>query len=185
MAVSAFYGDGDRVFPYMKRQCNRHSNTSFRRCDGTAFLRLATPYPYGRHYSIKTDDICQSKKTENQERSYSPPIGGVSALLCIIRENGKDRRRGRPPDVPHAAKTYTILRLWMNSSGSSRTPTPTYGINLTLTKLRHASLAALTIYVHYALRLPPRLTQFYLGNLSKAFYQVLVSACQADPAGLV
>ena len=43
VAVSAFYGDSDRVFPYMKCQCNRHNNTSFRRCDGTAFLRLATP----------------------------------------------------------------------------------------------------------------------------------------------
>ena len=38
----------------------------------------------------------------------------------------------------------------------------------------HTSLAALTIYVHYALRPPPRLAQFCLGNLSKAFYQVLV-----------
>jgi hypothetical protein len=28
----------------------------------------------------------------------------------------------------------------------------------------------LTIYLHYALRKAPRLTQFCLGNLSKAFY---------------
>ena len=33
----------------------------------------------------------------------------------------------------------------------------------------------MAIYLHYALRPPPRLAQFCLGNLSKAFYQVLVS----------
>ena len=69
VAVSAFYGDGDRVFPYMKRQCNRHDNTSFRRCGGTAFLRLATPALTGKAHFTKTLVFCQSKHRRGRERT--------------------------------------------------------------------------------------------------------------------
>ena len=40
--------------------------------------------------------------------------------------------------------------------------------------LRHASLPPLAIYLHYALRAAPRLTQIHLANLIQAFYQRIV-----------
>ena len=40
--------------------------------------------------------------------------------------------------------------------------------------LCHALLAALAIYLHYALRVAPRLTQIHLANLIQAFYQRIV-----------
>ena len=42
--------------------------------------------------------------------------------------------------------------------------------------LRHASLPPLAIYLHYALRAAPRLTQIHLANLIQAFYQRIVLA---------
>ena len=47
-------------------------------------------------------------------------------------------------------------------------------VNTLRLDLRHASLLPLSIYLHYALREAPRLTQIHLANLIQPFYQRIV-----------
>ena len=79
VAVSACYTDRDSPVEDMKGQCNRHHNTPFRRCDGTAFCRLATPYPCGQQYSTEDDKICQL--LHEKER----PGAKISSRSCYFR----------------------------------------------------------------------------------------------------
>ena len=67
----------------------------FRECDGTAFLRLATPYPCGRVYSTKTDDICQSKEKGQEGRPLDVPCEKPNRFNGFWRIQAG--RRGRQP----------------------------------------------------------------------------------------
>ena len=55
VAASAFYSERYCISENMKRQCNWHANTPFRRCSGTAFFHFGNAYPCGQLYSTESD----------------------------------------------------------------------------------------------------------------------------------